>query len=45
MKMGSGDLRLPVSEAAADRILSLPVFPEITDDEIDYVTDCIKEVI
>ncbi len=28
---------LSVAESAADRCLSLPIFPEMTDDEIDYV--------
>ncbi|MBI5394235.1 MAG: DegT/DnrJ/EryC1/StrS family aminotransferase [Verrucomicrobia bacterium] len=27
----------PVAEAAADRILSLPMFPELTDAQVDYV--------
>ena len=27
----------PVTEAAADRILSLPMYPELTDEQIDYV--------
>jgi dTDP-4-amino-4,6-dideoxygalactose transaminase len=29
----------PVTEAAARRVLSLPMYPELTDDQIDYVCD------
>ena len=29
----------PVTETAADRILSLPMFPELTDAQIDYVSE------
>jgi len=32
---------LPVSEEAVERILSLPCFPGMTDDEVSYVCDCI----
>jgi dTDP-4-amino-4,6-dideoxygalactose transaminase len=31
----------PVTEAAASRILSLPMFAELTDDQIDYVSDAV----
>ena len=33
---------LPVSEKASLEVLSLPIFPELTDDEIKYVCDSIK---
>ncbi len=33
---------LPVAERATKEVLSLPVFPEITDDEISYVIDSVK---
>jgi dTDP-4-amino-4,6-dideoxygalactose transaminase len=33
----------PVTEKYADRILSLPMFPELTTKEIDYVVTNIKE--
>lgn len=32
----------PIAEAAAQRILSLPMFPELRDDEIAYVCDTIN---
>lgn len=33
----------PVSEAYADQILSLPMFAELTEKEIRYVCECVKE--
>jgi len=35
----------PVSEAAAEEVLSLPMFPELTEDQIKYVCESLKEVI
>ena len=32
----------PVTEAAAPRILSLPMFAELTEAQIDYVADAIR---
>ena len=32
---------LPVTEALAERVLSLPMFPELTDEQIDRVTEAI----
>ena len=32
----------PISEKAAEEVLSLPIFPELTDEEIEYVCDSIK---
>jgi dTDP-4-amino-4,6-dideoxygalactose transaminase len=33
----------PVAELAASEFVSLPMFPELTDDQISYVAACIKE--
>jgi dTDP-4-amino-4,6-dideoxygalactose transaminase len=33
---------MPVSEKAAEEVLSLPIFPELTEKEIKYVCDSIK---
>lgn len=33
----------PVTEAYAGQILSLPMYPELTENQIQYVVDCIKE--
>jgi dTDP-4-amino-4,6-dideoxygalactose transaminase len=32
-----------VAELAAAEFCSLPMFPELTDDQISYVCQCIKE--
>ena len=34
-----GDLVFPVTERAASRVVSLPVYPELSDPEVDYVVD------
>jgi dTDP-4-amino-4,6-dideoxygalactose transaminase len=36
-------LSLPVSERAAERALSLPMFPELEDSEVDAVCDALEE--
>ena len=33
----------PVAESLSERILSLPMFPEITVEQVDYVVDALKE--
>jgi dTDP-4-amino-4,6-dideoxygalactose transaminase len=33
----------PVTEGCMDEILSLPMFAELTEEQIKYTTDCIKE--
>ena len=33
----------PVAEQAAERLLSLPMFPELTHQQIDYVVESIKQ--
>lgn len=38
---GSQHISLPVTETAADRIFSLPLFPELTSDEISVVSSAI----
>jgi len=35
---------LPETERAADRIISLPLFPDMRDDDALYVCDAIKEI-
>jgi dTDP-4-amino-4,6-dideoxygalactose transaminase len=34
--------RLPVVEDAANEILSLPLFPHITEEQVEYVCDCLN---
>ena len=33
----------PVSETVAKRCLTLPMFPEMTDEQIDQVTEAVRE--
>lgn len=35
----------PVCEAASKRILSLPMFPELSEEQITYVSDCLKKIL
>lgn len=41
--LGKGRGAYPVAEAAASRYLSLPMFPELTEEQVQYVADTIKE--
>ena len=38
------DLRLPVTEHAAEHVLTLPCFPELTDNEVDRVCEALDEL-
>ena len=42
--MGYGDVHLPVSERLTSHILSLPVHPQLTDDEVSQVIGATNEV-
>ena len=37
-------VRLPVTEHAAEHVLTLPCFPELTDDEVDRVCEVLREL-
>ena len=39
------DLHLPVTEHLAKSVLSLPCYPELTDDEVDAVIDAVKQAV
>ncbi|MBS3144273.1 DegT/DnrJ/EryC1/StrS family aminotransferase [Candidatus Woesearchaeota archaeon] len=43
--LGHKEGSFPVTERLAKRILSLPMFPEITAEEIRYVADAVKEFV
>ncbi len=45
MKIGPGKGKLPVTEKYVDEIISLPMFPEITGDEIEKVSELVKKVV
>jgi dTDP-4-amino-4,6-dideoxygalactose transaminase len=36
---------LPASEQASEEVLSLPIYPELTDDQIEYVAETLADVI
>lgn len=40
---GGEDLSLPVTEKITSEILSLPIYPEMTLEEIEYIVNCVKE--
>jgi dTDP-4-amino-4,6-dideoxygalactose transaminase len=37
-------LSFPHTERAADEVLSLPIFPEMRDEQLDYVIDRVVEL-
>ncbi|MEA1984384.1 MAG: DegT/DnrJ/EryC1/StrS family aminotransferase [Euryarchaeota archaeon] len=41
--MEAGDVELPVTDALVDRILSLPMHPQMTDDQVQYVAEKVQE--
>lgn len=41
--LGEDPASFPVADAAARTVLAIPVYPELTDDVIDYVADAIRE--
>jgi dTDP-4-amino-4,6-dideoxygalactose transaminase len=43
LQRGYGGVRLPSTEAAAAEVLSLPMYPELTVEQIEYVTQIVRE--
>jgi dTDP-4-amino-4,6-dideoxygalactose transaminase len=43
LKEGYEDIHLPITEQVAAEVLSLPMYAELTDDQIAYVTEAVKE--
>lgn len=43
VRLGYADVQLPVSEQAAAEVLSLPMYPELSEDQIRYVADTVKQ--
>jgi dTDP-4-amino-4,6-dideoxygalactose transaminase len=35
----------PIAENLADEFLSLPMFPELTEEQIEYVARCVSEAV
>ena len=40
---GEGNFSLPITERITKEILSLPIYPELTAQEVGYICDCIRE--
>ncbi len=45
LKQGYGDISLPITEQVAQEIVSLPMYPELTAEQLTYVAEAVKEVI
>ena len=43
LKLGYGEVSLPVTEQVAGKILSLPIYPELCAEQIDYVARAVRE--
>ena len=41
--LGLSHFKLPYTEKLAEQVISLPMFPELTNEQIKYVIDCLKE--
>jgi dTDP-4-amino-4,6-dideoxygalactose transaminase len=44
LKQGYGGVSLPVTERVASEVVSLPMYPELSDEQIAYVGQAVKEV-
>jgi dTDP-4-amino-4,6-dideoxygalactose transaminase len=42
---GSSGVRLPVAEAAADEVLSLPLFPQLPEDTVEFVASTLLDAV
>jgi dTDP-4-amino-4,6-dideoxygalactose transaminase len=45
VKLGYGDVSLPNTERAANEIVSLPMYPELTPDHLTYVTQAVRDLV
>lgn len=45
LKEGYGDIKLPVTEQVANEIVSLPMYPELSNAQIEYVVQTVKEAL
>jgi len=44
IELGYGEVSLPHTERGAEEVLSLPIFPEITDQQLSYVAESVAAV-
>jgi dTDP-4-amino-4,6-dideoxygalactose transaminase len=40
--LGLEKFKLPVSEKLAQEVLSLPLYPELTDEQVSYAIECVR---
>ena len=45
LKQDYGEISLPVTEQVADEVISLPMYPELTREQIDYVARAVREAL
>jgi dTDP-4-amino-4,6-dideoxygalactose transaminase len=45
LKQGYGDVRLPITEQVASEVISLPMYPELSREQIEYVAHAVSEVL
>jgi dTDP-3-amino-3,4,6-trideoxy-alpha-D-glucose transaminase len=45
LKQGYGEISLPVTEQVADEVISLPMYPELTREQIEYVAHSVREAL
>jgi dTDP-4-amino-4,6-dideoxygalactose transaminase len=45
LKQGYGEVSLPVTEQVADEVISLPMYPELTREQIEFVAHTVKEAL
>jgi dTDP-4-amino-4,6-dideoxygalactose transaminase len=45
LKQGSGKIKLPITEKVVGEILSLPIYPNLNDEQITFVAESVKEVV
>jgi dTDP-4-amino-4,6-dideoxygalactose transaminase len=43
--LGTKNLRLPVTENVSATLLRLPIYPDLSDQEVQYVIEKIKEIL
>jgi dTDP-4-amino-4,6-dideoxygalactose transaminase len=44
-ELGHKEGDMPKSETAAGEVISIPIFPELTDEEKKYVVDALAEIL
>jgi dTDP-4-amino-4,6-dideoxygalactose transaminase len=45
LKRGYGEISLPITEQVAGEVISLPMYPELTREQIEYVVHTVKEAL